>query len=679
MSRAVIDQPGLRILIVGLALSVFLGLAVRSQIAESRVQVYLNKSVDRLQREFTVDYESARVNLSSWGLPLPALIITNIRLSPKAHACQSSQIFVDELEVPISFITILGLTNKVPKIRAKSVELRITDIESCLGGAAKKRIVRQDALIAKPTNEQESATTEVPAATSVASDNEVSGVFTKKTRAELKEVYVEKLKFITDKKPDQPVLLRQVNLDFDYADNLLKEVHLTSKINAIKDQRSDLYFLNANVVASFKNTPTRQIESFINLKGKLLDGDTNIFLYSLSESRKISYEWSISRVSLKALTPFFGSGDDLNVAINVDRSPTSVSFSNSGEIFLDKGGSAESKFVDLNLNVDGGGLSIKELSLTYEKSRIKLKPFVLQMQSIPLAKVKEFARIKDKMSSFANLGQLSGELNYTNERSFKFNGHINNVQAVFSNRGRRDLQNIDQASLWMSSDEKELKVRAQDFVINGQNVVGRFDASHLYEKPRTTAQFKIVGNLFSSKIWEQFTYVEQAPVIDIMWDFKKEHDEVHDIKVKVDSVSLPGIQLSQIQVDMDQTFSDVPERNKLTLSLKPARVIVNQSFLDQPVVAQIFNPSHGINLRALTSTKTQLNFFGSDWKNIDFSLDSVFLGDLNLKSEARLSLKGRAEAEKGLTAKLQLQDKKQTYKFELIALPEGEIQVRSQK
>ncbi|AGH95624.1 hypothetical protein [Pseudobdellovibrio exovorus] len=678
MSRAVIDQPGLRILIVGLALSVFLGLAVRSQIAESRVQGYLNKSVDRLQREFTVDYETARVNLSSWGLPLPALIITNIRLSPKAHACQSSQIFVDELEVPISFITILGLSNKVPKIRAKSVELRITDIESCLGGAAKKRTVRQDSLVA-PTPVSADVAAEGAVSPVVANDNEVSGVFTKKTRAELKEVYVEKLKFITDKKPDQPVLLRQVNLEFDYANNLLKEVNLTSKINAIKDQRSDLYFLNANVVASFKNTPTKQIESFINLKGKLLDGDTNVFLYSLSESHKISYEWSVSRVSLKALTPFFDSVDDVNVAINVDRSPTSVSFTNSGEIFLDKGGSAESKFRDFNLSVENGSLSIKELSLAYEKSRLKLKPFVLQMQSIPLAKVKDFARIKDKMSSFASLGQISGELNYSNERSFKFNGHINNVQAVFSNRGRRDLQNIDQAQLWMSSDERELKVRAQDFVINGQNVVGRLDVAHFYEKPRTIAQFKIVGNLFSSKIWEQFTYVEQAPVIDILWDYKKEQDEVHDIKVKVDSVSLPGIQLSQIQVDMDQTFSEVPERNKLTLSLKPARVIVNQSFLDQPVVAQIFNPAHGINLRALTSTKTQLNFFGADWKNIDFVLDSTFLGDLNLKSETRLTLKGRAEAEKGLLAKLQLQDKKQTYKFELIALPEGDVQVRSQK
>ena len=114
MSRAVIDQPGFRVSLVGMALSLFIGLAIQTQISDTRVQKYLSHSIDRLQKDFIVDFGSAQISLSRWGLPLPYLHIHKIRLSPKNNLCQSSQIYIDALEVPFSLGIIFGNNKSVP-------------------------------------------------------------------------------------------------------------------------------------------------------------------------------------------------------------------------------------------------------------------------------------------------------------------------------------------------------------------------------------------------------------------------------------------------------------------------------------------------------------------------------------------------------------------------------------
>ena len=48
MSRAVIDQPGLRVLTVGLVLSLVVGFSLRAQISASRVEKSLAKSVQMI-------------------------------------------------------------------------------------------------------------------------------------------------------------------------------------------------------------------------------------------------------------------------------------------------------------------------------------------------------------------------------------------------------------------------------------------------------------------------------------------------------------------------------------------------------------------------------------------------------------------------------------------------------
>lgn len=652
MRRAVIDQPGVRIILIGLVLSLFFGLALRSQIAESRIQIFLNKSTDRLQKDFYIDYESAKVNLSRWGLPLPALVIQNIRLSPKSTLCQSSQIFVDELEIPISFSALLGMNKIIPKIRVKEIELRLSDVEVCLW---QNNIENEEA---KPV------VSEAEASVIKTSESSFKNIFSNNTKAELKEIYVEKLKIISKKKPDQPILLKQINFELFYFQNRLSEVQIRSKISTLKDARSDVYFLNSDLIAMFKAKDKNEIEILASLNGKLLDGDVLLFSHALSSTKKISYELTLEHVSIKALSPLVENIDFLK-NINIEKMPVSISLINNGEIYLADKTIIDSKFKNIFINIENGLIKINEIEMNHTGSELLIKPFELSVESLSLSKLKNAEQFKNKLDSFDSLGELSGKLDFKNENSYKMNGNIKNIKAVFSNRGRRDLQNVEYVDIEISRSKNELKLEASNFIINNEKTDGLLRALYDTDNFGASAQLKISGVTLNNKIWEQFTFVEQSPRIEVLWNYKKSGAETHDIKISADKIFLPGVQLENLNVDIHHILSTKQDNNSLSVNIRPAKLSTDPDFLKNNLVSQVLNPKNGFKLDILNSRKTNMVFSGPNWKNINFNLDSYFLSDLSAKSDTHLTLKGAVKYEAGLEAKLILQNRDSAAKFDL--------------
>lgn len=664
MRRAVIDQPGARIFFIGLALSVFLGLALRSQISELRVQVFLSKSIDRLQTDFYIDYESAKINLSRWGLPLPALIIQNLRLSPKSTICQSSQIFIEELEVPISVTNILGLSKIIPKIRVKEVELRLSDLEECLSQQQKsdKNAVKQDAVGLEQVSSHNA-------------EANFKDIFSNNTKAELKEIYIEKLKIISKNKPDQPILLKQINFELLYAQNRLTEVQIKSKISALKDSRSDVYFLSSDLVAMIKTKEKNEIETLININGKLLDGDIQFFAHSISGTNKLNYELGLQHVSIKALTPLI---EDLEFYknLNSEKIPISISLVNNGEVFLSGKPRFESKFKKIQVNIENGLVKINELDAGYSADQLSVKPFIMNVDSLSLTKLKNVEKFGNKLDSIDNLGDLSGNLDYKNENYFKFKGQIKNIKAVFSNRGRRDLQNIEFADIETSRNGSDLKFEASNFTINNEKVAGQLKALYNTTNFTTTAQLKLSGVTLSHKVWEQFTFVEQSPRIEIMWNYKKSDVESHNIKISADRIALPGVRLENLNVDILQAFTIDNSNNSLRVVIRPAELSTDPSFLENIIVGKVLNAKNGFKLETLTSNNTNMVLSGADWKNINFNLDAHFLSDLSNKSDTYLTLKGSVKYEETLVGRLVMQNRNLTSKFDLTRDTDDKIVIK---
>lgn len=669
MSRAVIDQPGIRIIGIGLALSLFLGLALKSQISSSRVKEYLDSSIARLQSDFYVDYGSAEVNLSNWGMPLPALSIQNIRMSPKSNICQSSQIFVNELEVPISVSVLLGFNKTIPKIRIKEIELRLNDIEKCL---EENNI--QASLPKEHKSESDSGSSSTNIKKDEVSDGKIENIFKNETQTELKEVYIEKLKIISSKKTDQPILLKQINLDLGYADNKLSSLKIKSKLNAFKDIRSDVYFLNANFNSEFISKPeSNEIETHLNVAGKLLDGDIKLAVYGLKSTKKISYELGVEQVSIKALAPFINNPEAIAI---FEKTPISVNFASKGDIKTEDKLSIKAKVLRAVINVDSGFLKLNELEFNYVDNKLTLMPFTLSVEAVSLSKLKNIEALKKQLDSFESLGELSGQVHFASFDDVSAQGSLKNILAIFSNKGRRDLQRIDNMDVQIAKKNSETKLIAENFVINNEKTLGRLELKHNSDRQETTAQFKLSGAVLEPKVWEQFTYVEQSPRVDLIWNYKKSKYENHSVKLHLSKINLPGMLLDNLNVDLEQSIDPDEKESSLKLSIKPGYLETDKTFLDNSVINQVLNLNKNFKVSHLTSTKTNLVFSGMDWKNVDFHLDSAFIPDKNLKAETFIDFKGTAKYRSGINSLLLIHNKLFSSKYELFTDAEDRIAVK---
>lgn len=658
MSRAVIDQPGLRITVIGFALAVFIGLALRSQISDTRVQGYLNQAVERIQKDVSVDYQSARVNLSKWGLPFPVLEIMQVRLSPKNGNCRNSQISVDEIEVPISLSVLLGLTAKVPKIRLRQVEVRLSDLDQCfVTTAASNESVSKNISTLQPQGSEN----EVQVTNEKTAD--ATKIFNTTTGAELSEIYIEKLKIIHSRMPEQPLLLKQINVVLQYDSRGLSELEILSKLNALRDSKADIYYLNANMNLLLKRPEdSSRVDVSFGVDGKMLDGDVQFFTHFKQNDPQINYELLVNKVSAKAFLPFI-QGDLRKKVSFLEKVPASVGFKNTGQIELGHVTRVESKIRKIDIIIENAQMKSNELSLIYDGHKLEVKPFELLIDSMPLSRFKQTDSLKSRFDSFESLGVLSGKLKYTSENLIQFDGLLRQLEVVFSNRGRRDLQRIEEMSFHLRKKESKIRLVADSIVVDHEKIDGEIVVDFDADLYTLGAELELSGVLLNKRVWDQFTYVEQAPRIDIKWNYHRTSYDEYTLKLAANKIDLPGVSLSNIKMDLQQTIDG--DRSHLALSIRPATLTTTERLYDNEYVSQIFNQSFGAADKVFSGEKVAITMKGQDWHNLNFTAEAHLVASGDRKTPLLLDWKGQAGTSTGFRSQLNVSQKDQKHKFEL--------------
>jgi hypothetical protein len=674
MSRAVIDQPGVRICALGIILSLFLGLAIQNQISGNKVNFYLTKAVQRLEPEFKIDFESARVNLSKWGLPFPVLELKNLRVSPQKNKCKNSQIFIDELEIPISFRLILGISDRIPKIRMKNFEIRLDSEDRCFSRHTtfdvERMIASSKTFSGEPiVDDEHNKTKQNPS-----ESRSVSNVFESRTRAELREIYIEKIKFILSGMPEQPIVLRQVNFDLNYLNSKLASVSVKSKLNAIKDMRSDLFYINSDLNILMKPTELSEVDVVLNVDGKFLDGDIRFFAHYVSSNPKISYESNFNKVSTKALFPVIGAEFKRGGSF-IQKVPMSVSFQNTGEISTVGANHIESTFSRILFNIDSATVSSDEIQLNFHDGNLSIRPFMVKIDSFPLSRLKNTDIISGGLDSFESLGALSGNLYFKNEKNINFEGILRDLEIVFSNRGRRDFQKIDEMKLVMRRNDNHLLLNAHSILLNKNKVNGNITAHYSLENSDTEVNMLLDRVLLNRRIWEQFTYFEQEPSLDINWSYRKNlQSEFHDLRMSADNIEFSGVLFSNLNFDVKQSISKDNENSNLSVLIRSNKVMTNHKFIENAFVSKVLISSVGLKNQKFISDKFSISLSGFNWLNLDFTLDAN-LYEVQSTQSMRVNIKGSSNQKSGFNSKLLVGYKNRDYRFNLYNLNGNQISI----
>lgn len=665
MSRAVIDQPGIRITVIGLALAVFLGLALRSQISDSKVKIYIDQAVQRLESDMMIDYQNAHVNLSKWGLPLPVLEVTQIRLSPKAGHCRDSQVFIDELEIPISLSVLFGFSTNIPKLRLKQVDLRLSDLDRCAGsnGQSLNKHDTSHAVDVAADLSAKALNKNVELARSEHEKN-VTELFYRPTGAELHEIYIEKLKIIQSQIPEQPIILKQINIELSYDSKGLSKVDILSKLNALRESKSDLYFINANMDLTIKRvSETQLIDAVLSIEGKMLDGDIQFFTHYIQGAPRLTYEFVVRKVSSKAFGPLL-QGNFKKETSAFEKIPISVGFKNTGEIVYAPF-SLESKFSQILVNIEGAVLRSNEIRFVHNEKKVKLQPFELWIESLPLTKLKNGGLMKGRLDSFESLGYLTGKLKYTSEEQIQFDGILRQLEIVFSNRSRRDFQRVDEMSFHLKKKENQYSLVADNLVTDGEKIQGEIAIEHNAETAVTEADLKLSGVLLNRRIWDQFTYVEQAPRIDVSWNFKRGEYDEYNMRLSTNRIELPGVVMSNVKLDVQQLMDPLADRSRLNVALRPSSMATTEKLYENEYVNQLFSQSFGANGQTYLGDRVSIQMRGRNWQNLSFDAEAHLLEWPHKKNTLVVDMRGTASSVLGFQSQVSFNQKNVSHRFDL--------------
>jgi hypothetical protein len=652
MSKAVIDQPGLRVLFFGLLISFVLGFTLRTQISSSRVEKTLQKAVKVLEKDFSIDFENAEMRLAKWGFPWPHLVIEKIRISPKKSVCQSSQIYIDELELPLSLKQILSSSQVIDFVRAQNVEIRLNEIDKCFNTQNKKSVL---------LSESEKIV-----------QSQANQIFNQSnhwaTRSALNEIAIEQLKIISVKNIEQPVVLKQLKFSLKYDQSQLVQIDFKSRLYSFKDQRTNIYFLNADLSAQINPDLDQNIEATLQLKGKMLDGDLQIFSKLSSLSQKMSYEMSLKSVSLKAFSPIMNQTQN---EFPLDKWPLAISFYMLGE--TQKNGELKSFFKFKDISVFGENTSLESTGLDIELAHEKtfVKPFQMNLKQMDLSPLKKTLSEYFDFRSIENLGFITGLFKFEDSTHWSFVGPIEKTELIFSNRGSRELQTIDSINMNLDRNSQTFNLKLNDFVSNGQEITGGLEGQYLHDQKAIQIKLNLRGVLIGEKIWKQLTLINQAPVVKLSWNYRKSQEERHEAKLILNELQFLGLHINDVQVDFLQLKENQSQTLGLNLKANKVQIHVPEFY---PRFSKIFfNSETELTATDYVAMKTQMNLQGSDWKNINFDLDSSLHETEETPSVGHIKLKGDWKSDNTLAGLLWLQGQKRIQKFNLVKTLKDEI------
>lgn len=675
MSRAVIDQPGWRVAAAGLFFALVLGLTLRSQISPERVEASLQRSVQILEKDFLIDFDTAEVRLSKWGLPLPHLVISKIRLSPKKIWLQNSQIYIDELEIPLPLQNIFTSEQSVDFIRARTVEVRLADLDSSVFSSGpvknrKKQVMAEDVVSTGLQADAYDVSENKGAAESSAGGVSAAQLFSRKTGTRLKEIAIDELKIITAQNYDQPLMFKQFKVFLDYQNDRLAKIDLKSRLYYIKDIRSDIYFLISDLNVHIAPEALGHVGVTLQLKGRLLDGDIQAFAQGSTRNQKLSYEISTRNVSLKAYTPLINRRKKESP---FDKWPLSTSFYMVGEAQVD-GSDPRAIFKFKNFDAVGENMKIDlpEINVEFVNRQTLLRPFQVNLNHIPLAPLKIVLADQFDFQSVENLGVVNGLLKFEDHNHWSFDGDIKKTELIFSNRGSREIEVIDSVGVNLDYQGSQLKFNLANIVIHQNEIRGGLEGLYSKDPKELRLKLDIEGQVLNERIWRQLTQVVQNPSIKLNWSYRKANEERHQIKINSPELGFPGLSLSDVQIDFVQLGAN--DTKSLALSFKTARTEVRVAELKPHIARAFFNAETELNESTYAVVKPQVSMQGSDWKNMNFDLDVTFSDVQTGKSIDHLKARGEWKSDSSLTGAATLQNPKRVLKYNLLKRNKNDIE-----
>lgn len=549
MRRAVVDQAGLRVVMIGLILSLFIGLIFKSQIRSSVVKARLQQSIVRLQKDVNIDFESVEVRLSEWGIPRPVIEIRGVRISPLKANCQENQIYIDNLSFPLSLNLLFSKEKVISTVRVSLLEIRTKNTRQCFSKNvnAEDAMANREVLAGRKVNSETTATAPIPVNAAATTNETIEKL--RNFKSHLNEIKIDRLRVIAVDKMNTAVDLNAVQILFKYEQEKLNELSLQAQLSAFKEADKNYYLFKSDlkVLAKLDDKPAVTAE----FKGLIVDRPFQLRLKNDLQKNSIQFFGEINGVSLKAIN-YIVKVERPNTEVYDFLSGSSMTGFLTGEYFVEER-KYEANFKDIKILLGGGVAEINDIFVIGKSDeKAQIKPFDVQLSHIELTKILSHRTFDSIRPSIQNAGYMSGLIQFMDVNNFKVKSLIEKTSFVFSNKGQRVPQVFDSFNLHASVDPQKITLNVNDFILDSQKIHGFLKYSHQAESGDKSLSVDLEGHLLKPDTVKLFTGKASAPEIRLLFTT----DLKNNLKgtAQIDKLSINQFDVTKLNLEYEKNL-----------------------------------------------------------------------------------------------------------------------------
>lgn len=615
MRKAVVDQSGLKIVVIGIVISVFLGLIFKSQIRSNVIKARLEKTLVKLQKDINIDFESVEVQLSDWGIPRPVVIINGIRISPLNESCNENQIYIESLSFPLSINLIVSPNKTINSIHMSLVEVRLKNVEHCFKNNNKPLFEEK-----KSNDYSSSIQSQVLKVSSFDFDKAIQ-----KSSTHLKDINIDRLRIISLEHLKTAIDFNAVQANLRYTENKLSQIQVQSQLMMFKDIYRNLYLLKAESRLTFDLTNSSFIGVDADLSGLILDRPLKIKIKTDSTQKTVNLFGEFKSISLKALNYLIQSENP-----QIENYDFLVGSTLSG--YLTGEYSLEKHVGDLFFNkvkvyFGGGTVDANEIHLSAgENFRLQLKPFDAEISRVDLTKLSEHSYFSKIKSSVQRAGSLSGLLQYDQNGRIRLNALLEDVSFYFSNKGVRLSQTFDRFNLKLILDNEKNDLIANDFIYNGHKILGQVHYLMKKKQELQTLSADLEGEILNHDVVKLFTGLSYQPFMSL--NFQTDFKSKLTGKGTLSQFNIDNVNMEDVFVDYSKDL--VAENESFIIKAKTLKV--SHSDDEDYILNQFFGPNL-IDDSVLNFQSVKIDVVKNKMALIKFKADADLKNEKNIQLE----------------------------------------------
>lgn len=426
----VAEQSGFGISLIGLLLSLFIGLAIRGVLAPEKVQAHLEKAISHIHPDLEIKFQEAYVSFADGSLPDLAVVVRGGVISSEKKCWMAPLMEINELRLPLSWSHLFRGEIYIHEVLVDSVNLSLRN-------APEKCDEKQSALV-KPELPQVNLDGEkrTPAQFNSQSNNPQAMDFKNVRRKNpIDTLKISSLKIHYLPIPFTSAEIRNFKLFQKSPEPRWFEI--TGQLSLGADALAGDFSSYANLKIDAIDGDNASVSA--SAKGILREGHYDISLTAKPKSDEFDFGINVQHVPVSQMIPLLKKYRLMNSDIAGKQAWVSGKVSMSGRMSVVT--KTPLNLQNLKLEGDLGEFSLAHAEIeTLEP--LKYKPMEFQIKSLNIRKFIEFLGKNHPTPAFGELGSFSGTAMFNNPEDLRLRGDYSGLEFIFSNRGSRQIQSM---------------------------------------------------------------------------------------------------------------------------------------------------------------------------------------------------------------------------------------------